>query len=175
MANALRRIDDRDTPGGDQGGGAHTPTAQLAYLAPEAGGRSGTQIVNIDEYETDGFIPEADIVYFDESAEVEASEGTVIVWANEETHFHGTINAPEGFVEVSGAQLIADGSVFVGSGELLIDPVNLCVFGGGGAGACGFALAKPRQTERVREGVKLGKREGTGQRVFTQQTRACVC
>ena len=71
--------------------------------------------------------------------------GRIIVWGNENTRFFGTLSAqggPQGgnggFAEVSGAQnLIFDGAANLGAakgalGSLLLDPLDLYVFNGGG-------------------------------------------
>ena len=130
--------------GGDYQGGAHTPTSALAYVESAAGG--GTTIVVDEGYQTDGYIPEADIVYVEADAAVDASAvdsgdgGTVIVWADEEAEFHGSIAATGGanggdggFVEVSSAGVVTvTGSIDVGAmaglaGSVLVDPENICL------------------------------------------------
>jgi filamentous hemagglutinin family protein len=87
----------------------------------------------------------SDITWFDTDASVDASAtdngdgGTVIVWANEQTTFHGAIAArggdnggDGGFVEISGHQVYADGSIDVGAaagsgGAVLFDPIDACI------------------------------------------------
>ncbi len=184
--------------GGAAGGGAHAPTDALAYRAPASGGRSGTTIVMDDAFQSDGFIPTADIVYFEAgaTAAADATEagngGTVIAWANEEAHFHGTITArggqasgDGGFVEVSGAALAFGGTVDTSApngtyGELLIDPlvIDVCQFGPGcAAPAVGLlpdvTLSALLALNDVTLNASVGG-AGAGEPIITFQTGASV-
>ncbi len=133
--------------GGSERGGPLAPGGHIAYAAPEAG-RSGTRIT-VDRtatFETAGYIPTADIAYIDAGATVNADAvdvgdgGTVVVWADQETTFEGTISAQGGvnggnggFVETSGGNLSLGGRVDLAtrlagtSGTWLIDPTDIVV------------------------------------------------
>ncbi len=66
----------------------------------------------------------------------DGGDGNVIMIGEESLAYHGATSADGGFVETSAPHVVIDGTFKVGeSGEVLIDPVDLCVFGAGGA--CG--------------------------------------
>ncbi len=133
--------------GGAERGGPLAAGGHIAYAEPDPDEGGGTQI-QIDTttpFETESYIPTADITYFDEGATVDAGApaaeegdgtepsgegGTVVVWGTEEVYFHGTINtmggSRNGFVEVStlGTGVI-DG--IATTGEFLLDPQDVCV------------------------------------------------
>ncbi len=155
--------------GGAERGGAHAPTGGLAYLAPAAGGRSGTTIVMDAGYETEDFIPEADIVYIAAGAEVAADAvdrgdgGTVIAWANQEMDFQGRIRARGGavggnggFAEVSGGHVTVTGAFDLSaaagqSGGVLIDPTDLCAAAAAGNCTAGFSFVDIQTIEAALE------------------------
>ncbi len=144
--------------GGAARGGAQAAGAALQYQQTA----SGLNIISDTAFETDGYTPTSDVTLFDAgatanaSATVDGDGGDVVVWSENDTAFHGAIAAAGGanggdggFVEISGAQIVAQGSLDVGAtagdaGRVLIDPVTLnlssvigalnSVLGAGGTG-----------------------------------------
>ena len=147
---------------GDAGGGeALIGGTSLAELAPAAGTAlqyqemdAGLNVVADLAFQGGGYMPTSEVVYLDAGAAVDASAtgsgdgdgGAVIVWGTEAVSFHGAITArggadggDGGFAEVSGGHVTIDGrfdlSAAAGeSGEVLIDPTNLCA--AAAAGRC---------------------------------------
>ncbi|MCB9988330.1 MAG: right-handed parallel beta-helix repeat-containing protein [Rhodospirillales bacterium] len=77
-----------------------------------------------------------------DTAEINADGtlGDIRLIGQDSISFHGAASAMGGFIEVSGNHVIVDGTFKVGQdGEVLVDPVDLCVFGVGGA--CGSMSA----------------------------------
>ena len=75
----------------------------------------------------EGSFPTAQRVYISEGTSISIGlEGEVVVYSDEVTVFAGEINAPGGFVELSGnSSLALLGSVTVGDGTVLIDPRDI--------------------------------------------------
>ncbi len=141
--------------GGALQGGPLAAGGHIAYsqLEPAAGGGTSISIDVTTAFETESYIPTADYTYVEAEAAVAADAtvngdgGMVVVWANEETEFYGTISAvggaeggDGGFVEISGAALAFDGAVhtsaILGStGWLMLDPVGIRVIQGDNQGS----------------------------------------
>ncbi|MEQ9548031.1 MAG: CHAT domain-containing protein [Coleofasciculus sp. G3-WIS-01] len=98
------------------------------------------------DYQGAGIIPNADITFINENSTIKADAltegdgGNIIIWADEQTIFHGNISARGGqnsgnggFVEISSQQQLAfDGVVDVSSsageaGQLLLDPTSVII------------------------------------------------
>jgi filamentous hemagglutinin family protein len=75
--------------------------------------------------------PESNRTFVGQNSNIEANggKGKVIVWANGDTRYFGSIEAlNEGFVEVSGkAYLDFNGAVNTGGGTLLLDPTDITI------------------------------------------------
>ncbi len=131
--------------GGAERGGPLAGGGHIAYAELEPGAGSGTRI-SIDTttaFETESFIPTADITYIGAEATIAADAtdqgngGTVVAWADQETTFQGAISArggdnggDGGQVEVSGRDLALGGAVNVGAlsgvaGTVTFDPAIL--------------------------------------------------
>ena len=98
------------------------------------------------DYQGAGIIPNADITFINENSTIKADAltegdgGNIIIWADEQTIFHGNISARGGhnygnggFVEISSQQQLAfDGVVDVSAiageaGQLLLDPTSVII------------------------------------------------
>ena len=96
------------------------------------------------DFQGQGDVPTAQRTLVEMGALLDAGQhGRVIVWADETTWFHGDINAPKGFAEVSGKLNLAAVNlpgINVGSGDdagtLLLDP-DYIIIGGAGADITG--------------------------------------
>jgi filamentous hemagglutinin family protein len=123
--------------------------ALLGARIDASGDAGGGEILIGGDLRGEGDLPTARRTYLDPDTEIRADAlgegdgGTVIVWADEATGFHGAISArggerggDGGFAEVSGAlALEAHGSVDLGaprgaSGTLLYDPQDIEIVGG---------------------------------------------
>lgn len=127
---------------GDTGGTVHVLGRRVGVLdgaaidaSGEAGG--GRVLVGGDLKGGNPDVPNAWRTYFGEHASIRADGGKVVVWSDDLTRAYGTIRAPGGFVEVSGANLL-DFAAKVEARTLLLDPLDLTIQNTGGA-----ALAAP--------------------------------
>ncbi|MEZ5670562.1 MAG: hypothetical protein R3F55_24625 [Alphaproteobacteria bacterium] len=121
--------------GGSLQGGANVGSG-IQYARQD----SVTTIIADAGFDAGGYVPTSAIAYVDVASEIDASAtdsgngGTVIVWGNGRTTFHGTIAAAGGanggdggFVETSGREIAIAGTVDTGAahggtGLWLIDP-----------------------------------------------------
>ena len=111
------------------------------YIAVKEGATlKAPEILVGGDFQGRGDVPTAQRTLVEAGALLDAGRnGRVIVWADETTWFHGGINAPKGFVEVSGKLNLAAVNlpgINVGSGDdagtLLLDPDYIII---GSAGA----------------------------------------
>jgi filamentous hemagglutinin family protein len=131
---------------GETGGNVQMTGDRVAVIqgAIDASGIEGGGTIRIGgDYQGSGTIPNADRTWISPNSTLAAdainngSGGTIILWSDDSTEFHGTIRAssPEtgGFVEVSGKEtLIVRGSIDVSaengtSGTILFDPKNITI------------------------------------------------
>ena len=111
------------------------------YIAVKEGATlKAPEILVGGDFQGQGDVPTAQRTLVEAGALLDAGRnGRVIVWADETTWFHGDINAPKGFAEVSGKLNLAAVNlpgINVGSGDdagtLLLDPDYIII---GNAGA----------------------------------------
>ncbi len=138
--------------GGAERGGPLAAGGHIAYaeLDPDEGGGTQISIDTTMPFETESYIPTADISYVgaDVTLAADATDqgdgGTVVVWGDQEAAFHGHIRARGGanggnggFAEVSSIDRLSfAGTADTGGGTLLLDPRNIEI---GLAATLGFA------------------------------------
>lgn len=107
--------------GGDQG--TVKVSGKMDVSGADKGGEIDIKGQNIDVTE------DAELI-------ADGGNGDITMIADERLAYHGAASAMDGFIETSAPEVIIDGTFKVGSnGEVLIDPMDLCVFGSGGS--CG--------------------------------------
>jgi filamentous hemagglutinin family protein len=121
--------------GGAAHGGGNAGSA-LQYSRSD----SVTSIIADPSFQAGGYIRNSGVTYLAEGSSVNANAtaagdgGSVVVWSDQQTTFHGTITARGGTggsggqIEVSGTALALGGSATVGAGgRVLFDPVSLTI------------------------------------------------
>ena len=92
---------------------------------------SAGEILVGGDYQGKGSIANAQVTIVEKGAQLNAGdEGRVIVWSDGYTYFNGSVNAPDGFTEISGKRTLKTGSGFfsnIVTGTLLLDPDNVII------------------------------------------------
>ena len=171
-------IDTVGETGGDIGVLGNNPV--LLGTEIDASGHSGGGDVLIGgALQGLGETPTAENTFVNSSTEinadatVEGDGGTVVLWADDTTEFHGSITArggetggDGGLIEVSGKQ----GGVFAGEadasavagegGTLLLDPKNITITDGGDTEGSGFSVAQEILNPNPSASDEFGRRVG---------------
>ena len=151
LVSVAGAIDASDHSAGATGGAITVTGDRVALLGAQldaSGDAGGGEIRVGGDLRGGGELPTAQRTYVDGASSLRADAiatgngGTIIVWSDEATRFYGALSArggassgDGGFAEISGASLVARGSVDLGAsagnaGTLLYDPKDIVIHAG---------------------------------------------